>query len=310
MNRPEINSDIELVQILIYLADVKDMTRQSLNNLPYCSAIDKWFSKYKGHEAVMKTRDLIINKHFNFTRPHMAALRLSEINESDGDDLFDWANEVKRFWLDTKYHEFIQQQSPYYGWILNTLYECKLDDWISYTEHYFDRKPDEFHLIICPLDGNYGFNLNKPSGEVVSYSIRCMPYYKDGNPIWQFDYFAKGFAHEYAHCFVNPVVESQKELLSQHQSFFDSHINMPDFYNTNYAVINEYFVRAFAIRFMEEFAFDGFDIKAEYERQRANFTYIDTFVKELKEYENSGGSFEVFYSMNIDRILSQLENKC
>lgn len=84
---------------------------------------------------------------------------------------------------------------------------------------------------------------------------------------------------------------------------------MPDFYNTDYAVINEYFVRAFAIRFMEKYNFEGFDICAEYERQQESFIYIDLFVKELKEFEREKLSFLDYYTANINRILLEAEKK-
>ena len=46
---------------------------------------------------------------------------------------------------------------------------------------------------------------------------------------------------------------------------------MYSFYNVDYAVINEYWVRAFAIRFMEKMRFDDFDVNEEYVRQRKTF---------------------------------------
>lgn len=81
---------------------------------------------------------------------------------------------------------------------------------------------------------------------------------------------------------------------------------MPKSYNTDYAVINEYFVRAFQIRFMEEnsILFPEFNIAAEYERQRKYFNFIDDFIKSLKYYENDGVPFSEFYLNNIERILN------
>ena len=84
---------------------------------------------------------------------------------------------------------------------------------------------------------------------------------------------------------------------------------MPQSYNVDYAVINEYFVRAFQIRFMEEnhLLFPEFNISAEYERQQKMFIFIDDFVDLLKEFENSQVTFRDFYTKNIERILSEKE---
>jgi hypothetical protein len=112
-------------------------------------------------------------------------------------------------------------------------------------------------------------------------------------------------AHEYAHCFVNPIVEEHKDKLQAYKAFFEKHTNMPRFYNTDYAVINEYFVRAFQIRFMEQnkTLFPDFDIEEEYKRQRESFIYIDRFIEALKEFEKGKQSFAEFYTECIDDIL-------
>ena len=161
-------------------------------------------------------------------------------------------------------------------------------------------------MIICPIAGNYGFNIARGEKKI-AYTVRCMPYYdENGKPDWEFDFFAKGIAHEYAHCFVNPVVEENRELLTNHTRFFEAHTNMPESYNVDYAVINEYFVRAFQIRFMEEnrMLFPKFDISAEYERQRESFIFIDDFVGLLKIFETGGVTFPEFYKQNIGEILT------
>ena len=72
---------------------------------------------------------------------------------------------------------------------------------------------------------------------------------------------------------------------------------MSNAYNVDYAVMNEYWVRAFAIRFMEQnqHLFAHFDIAAEYRRQKETFIYIEKFVELLKEFEQTDLVFEEFY---------------
>ena len=59
---------------------------------------------------------------------------------------------------------------------------------------------------------------------------------------------------------------------------------MYSFYNVDYAVINEYWVRAFAIRFMEKMRFDDFDVNEEYVRQRKTFLF-DVYTEMLQKCE-------------------------
>ena len=116
-------------------------------------------------------------------------------------------------------------------------------------------------------------------------------------PFGNLIFFAKGIAHEYAHCFVNPTIEAHKYILKNLDTFFKNHKNMPNAYNVDYAVMNEYWVRAFTIRFMEQNQniFPDFDITAEYQRQKESFIYIEKFVNLLKHFEQSELLFEDFY---------------
>lgn len=119
-----------------------------------------------------------------------------------------------------------------------------------------------------------------------------------------------GIAHEYAHCYVNPVVEGNRGLLKDHAFFFKLHKNIPQSYNVDYAVINEYFVRAFQIRFMEanHELFPEFDLSAEYERQRKMFIFIEDFVEFLKKFEKSRTTFGDCYKNSIEGILGGRES--
>ena len=304
--KAEINKKIELVQILLYLAGEQEKTVQHLNNKAYSKNISDWFETYKNHAAVQLTKKLIIENYFFHIRPLKAILSLESILNDDSHELHLWAVETARFVEESRFDDFFQTQNTYYAYILENINSCNFDTWISYIENYFKSNPDEFHLIICPIAGNYGFNIARGE-KIIAYTVRCMPYYdENGKPDWEFDFFAKGIAHEYAHCFVNPVVEENRELLTNHTRFFEAHTNMPESYNVDYAVINEYFVRAFQIRFMEEnrMLFPKFDISAEYERQRESFIFIDDFVGLLKVFETGGMTFPEFYKQNIGEILT------
>lgn len=290
---PIVSEQVELIQVLLYLSDRQERVMQHLNNKTYSEAISAFFLPHKNHKAVNITKNLIDNNNFIHIEPLHAILSLEQILKEEKHDLKEWAISVKEFIADTDFHTFYLNQKVYYNWILNNLSQCNFDTWIAYIEQYFRQKPDEFKLIICPIAGNYGFSVRN-----TSYAVRCMPYYDDNqNPNWEFDFFAKGIAHEYAHCFVNPTVEAHKCMLKKQDIFFKSHKNMSNAYNVDYAIMNEYWVRAFAIRFMEQnqHTFPDFDITEEYRRQKESFIYIERFVELLKEFELTKSSFEDFY---------------
>ena len=290
---PIVSEQVELVQVLLYLSNRQEKVIQHLNNKIYSKAISDFFLQYKNHKAVIMTQKLIDNNNFIHIKPLCAILLLDQIATDEKNELHEWAISVKEFIADTDFHTFYLKQSSYYNWILDNLKQCNFDIWITYIEKYFRQKSEEFKLIICPIAGNYGFNICN-----TAYTVRCMPYYDNNqDPVWKFDFFAKGIAHEYAHCFVNPTVEAHKYILNNLNAFFLSHKNIPNAYNVDYAVMNEYWVRAFTIRFMEQnqHIFSDFDITAEYQRQKESFIYIEKFVELLKAFEQTELIFEDFY---------------
>lgn len=290
---PIVSEQVELAQVLLYLSDRQERVMQHLNNKIYSESISSYFHQYKNHKTVSMTQNLIENNNFIHIKPLRAILQLEQIAMNEEHDLYEWAVHVKEFIKDTDFHKFYLNQSDYYKWILDNLNQCNFDIWITYIEQYFRQKLTEFKLIICPIAGNYGFNICN-----TSYVVRCMPYYDDKqNPNWKFDFFAKGIAHEYAHCFVNPTVEAHKYILKNLDTFFKSHKNMSNAYNVDYAVMNEYWVRAFAIRFMEQnqHIFPDFNITEEYQRQKESFIYIEKFVELLMKFEQSELTFDGFY---------------
>ena len=301
---------------------MQEKTMQQITNLKYVNSIYNHFKDFENHEAVILTKDLIINHWFTHTTPLRTILFLKEIfndiviykdikdlmlqRNISSDKLAKWAIAVDNFVVDSKFHTFFLSQSNYYSMIVDMVATWEYDRWILEIEKYFRSKFNRFKLIICPLNGNYGFVLDK-YGIKTSYVVRCLPYYdKEGNMAWEKEFFAKGIAHEFAHCFVNPIVEDNKHFLTKYKTFFDKHTNMLKSYNVPYAVINEYLVRAFAIRFMEtnNDSFHLFDIQGEYIRQKKYFFYIDKFVELLKEYEKSSLTFEKFYIDNISSVLN------
>lgn len=305
--KAEINKRVELVQILLYLADEQEKTVQYLDNKVYLSSISDWFSPYKNHMAVRITKNLVRENDFFHIRPLKAILDLENILNDELHELNLWAGETMRFARESRFDDFFNAQNAHYAEILEYVSSCDFDSWITFIERYFRSKPDEFHLIICPIAGNYGFNISHGEKKV-AYTVRFEPKYDEyGKPDGKFDYFAMGIAHEYAHCYVNSVVEGNKELLKNHAHFFEIHKNMPQSYNVDYAVINEYFVRAFQIRFMEEnhILFPEFNIFSEYERQRKMFIFIDDFVRMLKVFEKSRETFCEFYANYIERMLNK-----
>lgn len=300
----EVNKNIELVQILIYLCERQEKTFQHLNNVKYFTSIESYFQRFNKHEAVKLTTDLIDKNNFIHIRPLKAILCINEIINNFEHPLHKWGIAVKDFEKVSNFDSFFEPNHYYYSIFENKIKSYRIEKWLEYTEFFFKQEFNRYNLILCPCTGNYGFILDIPEKET-AYQVEAVPSYNEkGEEYWDIANFACGTAHEFGHCFVNPVVEGHKDRLDNLQMFFQSHKNMLHAYNVDYAVMNEYFVRAYSVKFMRKYKNDfvNFNINAVIERHRKIFIHIDEFIKCLDEYESGDLSFENFYLSKLEKI--------
>ena len=310
----EVNKQLELVEVLIFLSERQEKNFQHINNVEYFSKIQSYFQKFKNHRAVTLTTELIDNKNFIHIQPFIAILCSDDILIDTENSLHEWCIAVREFEADSKFDEFFKSNNVYYSMIVEKALSCDIIKWVEYTENFFGKEFNLFNLILCPSTGNYGFVLDIPEKET-AYMVHAAPYLNNNSDLifwedgtkqyaWDATVLAKGLAHEFGHCFVNPVVESHKEKLSDLSAFFASHKNMMQHYNVNYAVMNEYLVRAYTIKFMKEFKniFSDFDVNEQVECQKKTFIFIEKFVEYIDEYECQNLAFDIFYLSKLEDI--------
>ena len=246
------------------------------------------------------TQQLVDERNFIHIQPIRAIMSLDTIASDKAHDLYSWAMAVQSFRTDTKFDVFFDQNRAYYDRILSKIKPLDIKKCVGFTLSYFKGNGMDLNLYICPFAGNYGF---VQSGR--AHVVRCLPYNRDENIAAAHSAnFIGGIAHEYAHCFVDPVVEKYKERLDTYNGFFDAHTNMWSCYNVNYAVMNEYYVRAYTRRYIEIFKEDFTDsfFMTYNQNEEEVFPYIDSFVRSLRDYEKSDMSFEDFYLDHLPEI--------
>lgn len=298
---PYVSRNTELTQTMIYLA--AGSPTQKLGNKEYCKEIDRYFAQYREHASIGLTHKLMAESYFTYDRPHKAALSLDRLCNDESAEYHHWAIAAKQFAEESSFDKFFMAHADYYQGIVDRVKGCQLDGWIEYVNRLFGYCNDNLHIVICLLDGNYGFSLYE-EGVRKNYVIRCLPLFdQNGNEKWLAGRLANGIVHEYAHTYVNPVVESHADILKNHADFFRAHTNMPSCYNADYAIINEYFVRACTILFLQEYNFEDLDSSDEIERHRKSFPYIKRFIEALKNFNCIKENFESFYLRMIDELL-------
>ncbi len=296
-----VNKDIELVQTIIYLAG--DSPSQYLENREYLMRLNEWFDGFREHEAVKRTHEMILHDRFTYIRTHRAALELHKLLGDVNESYHEWAILVEKFASESRFDDFFTQESDYYRTIVERAADDNLGKWVKWTDDFWRGANERTYLVICMLDGNYGFSVER-KGQKENFIIRCLPVFDSmGRESWSEGRLANGIIHEYAHTFVNPVVEAHKDILQKCRDFFAAHTNMISAYNTDYAIMNEYLVRSFTLLFLEQYTFEDVTVEAEISRHLENFPHIKAFVSLLREFQNCTESFEEFYLDRAEAFL-------
>ena len=115
----EISPQVELVQVILYLADRQDKTCQYLNNRIYVDSIEKWFGRFKNHKAVLLTQQLITKQSFFHIKPLRAIFRLETILSDAQNEYYEWGTTVKSFADETGFDAFFKSHRSFYEEILN-----------------------------------------------------------------------------------------------------------------------------------------------------------------------------------------------
>ena len=113
--KAEINHNLELVEILLYLADRQSRTVQILESSYYISKIDEYFEKYKTHVAIALTQKLIDKQNFIHINPIRAILAIDDILSDNTNRLYEWATAVIDFVAVSRFDDFILKMSSYYN---------------------------------------------------------------------------------------------------------------------------------------------------------------------------------------------------
>lgn len=86
----EVNKKLELVEILLLLADRQQKTAQKLENKYYTAKIYGYFKEHLMHDAVIMTQKLIDEQNFIHIPPIQAILSLDSIRNNPEHTLHDW----------------------------------------------------------------------------------------------------------------------------------------------------------------------------------------------------------------------------
>ena len=271
-----IDERIELITVVQTLCNywenfqIKYCNGDPLSPNRYKENVQKYFGKYKEHN-IIKLYNKLINDYEIWDITAFITLVLCYSNPPKLNVIADFENnwgkingitmfpykefidELKRFYTDTDFNIFFENNQNEYIKMLNS-YGNKTELSIDTAFNYYDIKTDNYKIILSSLvlDGcGFGINIKTNKNEINNYSI-ISPYgYKDNKYLFGPISSQKSYLwHEIGHLIIN-------DLTSNYINQFNIDIwQIPEIFlknliNNKETIINEYIIRAITIRLFE-----------------------------------------------------------
>lgn len=323
-----VDPTVELISTVYRLADVHPFNTRSLPS--YIADVEEYFGPHRNHRAISAVKDLGQSHSINGSAPMALALYLTwpnldgkvPIPPLPGDLDPRWTPEtvalfrdaLRAFAADTRFMEFFADHRDYYDRSVESLLSSlKGHPIIPWLKDYFGQE-SEHYLIVVGMQighGNYGLSttLNDGSREFFSVIGASSPPLFRKIPRFSHWWFVPTVVHEFAHSFVNPVVDSNEDLLREvTERLYPYHREKlsPQGYRTWRTLSYEYLVRASVLRYLE----DQGNLKDVRRRikvdEEQGFTGITLLAEAFKEYEANRDLYPTFDAF-LPRIVGCFE---
>lgn len=313
----EANPKLELLMPIWYLAlNQGAPLPQLLNsfNSPYMNAVKEHFQPYAEEDAVNLLVECM-NGWGDFSMPFNLFLRLTDELAIPADSVsipeyitapFAGTDKLERFVAacrefaeKTDFLSFFTEQAPYFeaqfdegGGFIN-------QEMLTRFEEYYGVENTIFHIVLIPLrvTGGFGVSLEARDGSLHVYSLTAP---ESANNYFSADGVRELAWHEFGHSFINPLAESNPDLVAAYEPAFRSvygamnaigYGNLPTF-------INEHIIRAVVARLvLAQMGAEESEAILKKEEE-SGFAFIRPLYEKLAEYESNRGlwpSIEDFY---------------
>lgn len=271
-----IDPRIELLSVIIYLSPTYNSRTNSLipQDLTYKKDVEKWFGKYKDHEAV-KLFESMSQKAYTYNAPPTTMLYLTNTphltirDDIDTNDL-DYKQCIKRAGGKRKFKKFVKalnsfcEESNFYDFYNNHIeyYERVIDspkeimkniNDVSLIESYYGTKQNSYNIIFSGMlyENNYGPRVENSDGKYDIYYIKGSYSACNDLPNWgQEDSYKNLIRHEFGHSFINNLTSKNITEVNKYEKLFDPIENImgKQGYPEWETCVNEHLVRAVVIR--------------------------------------------------------------
>lgn len=327
----EVNPNIELMSIILsYTPWIEILGIPPNSNYSYQDDINEWFEEERFHQAVLDIWELRKGKRitfpleyiFHFSPPPNLTLMYNyteDLLPSGGELRLNLtADHLRDFVNDTNFNEFFNAHKSFYDSIVSNF--ADLNNWndtILTIENFLGLSKSLYTIILAPYiffpGGGFGPYI-EDQNDTYSYPILMTWSIQNDMPSFGSPISTKWFVlHEFAHSFVNPIVDSYMDQLNSYSGLYEPvRDNLTKFGYSNWqCMLYETLVRAFtAWAFSVEYGEEKGNEILYYDEQ-GGFYFIRDIYDAYFEYmdrPNQYSSFDQFIPeiQNIlARILSQ-----
>jgi hypothetical protein len=305
--RVAVDPRVELMSIIFRLAG---NTEYNQGRVPvYNTAIDKWFTPFKDHEAVKLARQFRDRYGVGYDAPMGMAMYVKDVQTLEeripldspesrldkrwhGAEARPFLEAARRFVKDTRFQEFLDSQKALYEAAaanMRSLVEKEAD--FAWFEKFFGTRPGaRFFVVPAPVNGpsNYGQGIRAADGVDESYAmIGVWDVDQSGMPAFRKDVVGL-VVHEVVHSYSNPLVAKVEGQIDGGGDKLREPVRWAmqrQAYGTGGTVLRESMVRACSARYALAHGGEAAGRSAvESERRRA-FLWTGELYDLLGEYE-------------------------
>lgn len=322
----EVSPKIQLFSILMILSDEKekDQFKRLFNfhdgNNAYFKEIENSFAYLKNSNLINDFNYLKDKYNFHYQNAFEYALCLDDNFEfkSYTNNIFineetkQFNKSLKEFYYSKKFIQFYNEHiDEYKDWIESIKKDYEKYDVITHLEKYcgniVSSKKYYIDFIPCETGGGYSIYLD----DEVHYCFRVKSSCKDNHYFYKEDSKQNIpiCVHEFLHGIINPLT-IKYNLFNFESHYFNGGISFLG-YGNDFAMFNEYTVRALTIRIISIMFDKKYEKDLIDEEVNIGFIYMENLVKLLKVYEEHRNKYITIddFIKNInDFIINNLSN--
>ncbi|MGL4943329.1 MAG: DUF4932 domain-containing protein [Thermoguttaceae bacterium] len=237
-------------------------------------------------------------------------------NRWNSEQLEKYTKLAEDFYQDSKFHDFFEEQKPLFQRIEQRAAEyCESMDYDWFAKFFGDGSGREFFLIFnLQCEGGFGPRYKRPDGTTECFAILgpCNLDSEELPALTGNDYLLTMIVHEYAHSFCNPLIELHWNKFSpsmmRYFPIFLSTSPHAAIYGLPITVQREIYVRAVVIRYFAAHENTQKRVATYWGYEKINgFLWIESLVNWLAEYEKRRAEFPTLNSFIPELVRRQDE---